>query len=123
MSEKKDDVFIAVLKYMRQETIEGRALGNYDGGVDHIHAAYPTIDREIIRFLFSHGGEGRTYLAPDAYFQLMEHEELQEARLASGSSASGVKNSLKSSGGRPSDFGSDRNRVDHNLDIVVAVQK
>jgi len=95
MSEKKDDVFIAVLKYMRQETIEGRALGNYDGGVDHIHAAYPTIDREIIRFLFSHGGESRTYLAPDAYFQLMEHEELQEARLASAAAHQASRTALK----------------------------
>lgn len=83
MVEKRDDVFIAVMKYMRQETIQGRDLGDYSKGIDHIHVAYSTIDKTIIRNLFQHAGEGRSYLAPDAYFQLMEHEELQEARLSS----------------------------------------
>jgi hypothetical protein len=50
----------------------------------------------------------------------MEHEELQEARLASAAAHQASRTALKVA--RPSDFGSDRNRVDHNLDIVVAVQ-
>ena len=83
---KKDDVYITLLKYARKETREKGQI-DLDKALKYLYLEHPKVNEGAIKN-FCHQAlrglpDGTFALQPGAYFQLLEHEELQEARQAS----------------------------------------
>ena len=83
---RKDDFYITALKYARQEMRETGQV-DFNTALEYVGGKHSEINEDAIRDMCNHAlrglaGGGWT-LSPGAYFQLLEHEELQEARQAS----------------------------------------
>ena len=90
MFRKKDDVYITLFKYCRQQMSQN-GLINRDEAVKHAVNKNPGVSERAIRSLCSavlspvpgSTKDGERILATGAYFNLLEHEELHDARQAS----------------------------------------
>ena len=98
MFRKKDDYYILLLKYAREQIEKGNTV-HFKEVYDHVRAAYPSLNEEAIKRTFfdamerladfSEGYDGMIKketpqtLTLGAYFQLLEHQALQEARRSS----------------------------------------
>ena len=97
-SKIKDDFYITILKYASQRMGEGGTV-HLKEVIDHVRAAHPKVNEEAIERAcfgalerlegFDEGykrliaNERAHILEWDAYFQLLEYTELQEARRSS----------------------------------------
>ncbi len=82
MVEKKDDFYITTLKYMRETTVAGAPL-DVDAAVDHVKKINPDAPDNMIRSAYSETrNQNSNGISVNAYFQVLEYEELQQARKA-----------------------------------------
>ena len=97
---KKDDYYITFLKYAREQMGVGEGTVEYADIFPHVHSIHDDISEQafkrtflqaVVTIIFQ-GREARDediengtpmVLTLEAYFHLLEHEELQEARMAS----------------------------------------
>ena len=82
----KDDFYITALKYARQKTRETGQV-DFNTALRHVHSNHDEINEDAVRDVCNYAlrglPSGGWAMALEAYFQLLEHEELQEARQAS----------------------------------------
>ena len=96
----KDDFYITLLKILRDKTVLGESV-SYDDVKVHIESTHPEISEETLKRIFfgnnivqelADFGEGIDLrirnntphiITLDAYFHLLEHQELREARQSS----------------------------------------
>ncbi len=95
----KDDFYITLLKFIRDKTVLGEGVG-YNDARAHIKSTNPEIGDEAFKRIFFNNlaepladfGQGHDIwiqnntphiLTSDAYFHLLEHQELQEVRQSS----------------------------------------
>ena len=83
---RKEDFYITTLKSVRQQTVEQGKVG-FPETLKQVHDEDPTADEKMIQRVYTHSvnqiDTDEDMMDPDAYFQLMEYEELQQARESS----------------------------------------
>ena len=82
---KKDDLYITALKYAREKSIEGGNL-NIQNFQTHVQDIHPKADPNAIALIYNQAIDSsakRGFIRLPAYFLLLEHEALREARQSS----------------------------------------
>ncbi len=100
MGKKKEDYYITLLKYARENMVVGEGEVDYPAVFEHVRSLHSQVSEQAFKRTFLQAVvtviyQGREaheddiasgtplVLSLDAYFHLLEHEELQEARRAS----------------------------------------
>ena len=98
--DKKDDYYITFLKYARDKMVVGDGTVDYDDVFEHVHSIHGDVSEHAFKRTFLQAvvtvlfqGRAAHYddidsgtplvLTLEAYFQLLEHEELEQARTSS----------------------------------------
>ena len=108
---KKDDFYITFLNYARDQLLVGDGTVKYSAVLEHVRSVHSEVNERAFKRTFLQAVEsivhlGRTLRVDDdldvhqlvltleAYFHLLEHQELQEARQASQVANRNAKNAV-----------------------------
>ena len=85
MAKNEDDFYITTLKYIRKQTLNQSTV-DHPETLRYVLDECPTATEPMITRIYNHSVHDHGHwstMTPDAYFQLMEYEELHQARESS----------------------------------------